>query len=73
MVVMLRGGVFLQMVEFCQGSPLALTILGKSLCGKHPSVWRSTLLELSEDPPFLDSGSEILDHLGRTARLERIC
>ncbi|PKI78436.1 probable disease resistance protein At5g66900 [Punica granatum] len=55
-----------KMVELCDGSPLALTEVGKSLCGKHPSIWRSVLLELSEDPSLMDSGSNILDHLGRS-------
>ncbi|KAK4760897.1 hypothetical protein SAY87_005790 [Trapa incisa] len=54
-----------KIVELCNGSPLLLITVGKSLCGKHPSIWRSRLLEWSQDPPILDSEGEIPDHLGK--------
>ncbi|XP_031386965.1 probable disease resistance protein At5g66900 isoform X1 [Punica granatum] len=54
-----------EIVKRCKGSPLALTVVGKSLCGKHPKIWESTLLEWSEGS-FIDTNRAIFDCLQRS-------
>ncbi|OWM66230.1 hypothetical protein CDL15_Pgr013447 [Punica granatum] len=54
-----------EVVKHCKGSPLALTVLGKLLCGKHPKIWESTLLEWSEGS-IVDSNRAIFDCLQRS-------
>ncbi|CAH1421034.1 unnamed protein product [Lactuca virosa] len=38
-----------KMVKYCKGFPLALTVIGASLCGQNVVKWRSTLKKWSED------------------------
>ncbi|KAK4778278.1 hypothetical protein SAY87_018465 [Trapa incisa] len=54
-----------EIIKRCKGSPLALSVVGKSLCGKHPKVWESKLLDWSEDH-FVDSNKAIFDCLRRS-------
>lgn len=50
----------------CKGSPLALTVIGKSLSGKPPSIWESNLLKWSEGLSIVESNSDILDCFQRS-------
>ncbi|CAI9283004.1 unnamed protein product [Lactuca saligna] len=38
-----------KMVKYCKGFPLALTVIGASLCGQNVVKWRSTLKKWSEE------------------------
>ena len=39
----------MQIVRGCGGLPIALKVIGGSLCGKHVAVWQSTLMRWSDD------------------------
>ncbi|KAI3704677.1 hypothetical protein L1987_74904 [Smallanthus sonchifolius] len=49
-----------EMVEFCKGNPLALTVVGASLCGEPEVIWRSTLKKWSEGQSILESHEQLL-------------
>uniref|UniRef100_A0A6N2KV02 NB-ARC domain-containing protein n=1 Tax=Salix viminalis TaxID=40686 RepID=A0A6N2KV02_SALVM len=36
-----------KIVEACKGNPLALTVVGRSLCGKPKVIWENTVMKLS--------------------------
>ncbi|XP_071710777.1 probable disease resistance protein At5g66910 [Rutidosis leptorrhynchoides] len=49
-----------KMVKCCKGFPLALTVIGASLCGQGVVKWRSTLKKWSEGQSIFDSNSRLL-------------
>ncbi|XP_034697176.1 probable disease resistance protein At5g66900 [Vitis riparia] len=52
-----------EIVKRCGGFPLALQVVGRSLCGLPVEIWESTLLEWSEGQSILESGEGLLDCL----------
>lgn len=53
----------MQVVRRCKGSPLALTVVGKSLCGWGESAWKKKLNDWSNGTSLIgcdESESEIL-------------
>lgn len=49
-----------KMVKCCKGFPLALTVIGASLCGQSVVKWRTTLKKWSEGQSIFDSSSRLL-------------
>ncbi|XP_059456169.1 probable disease resistance protein At5g66900 [Corylus avellana] len=49
-----------KIVKGCRGFPLALKVIGRSLCGKSEMVWRSRVMEWSNDHSIFASSSELL-------------
>jgi hypothetical protein len=48
----------LQILKFCGGFPLALKVIGRSLCGKPEAVWQGRIMEWSNnDHSFLASST----------------
>ncbi|CAI0554165.1 unnamed protein product [Linum tenue] len=45
-----------QIVKECKGFPLALTVVGRSLCGEPIEVWRTRAMALSEAGPVMEGG-----------------
>ncbi|GLJ30695.1 hypothetical protein SUGI_0608150 [Cryptomeria japonica] len=43
-----------QVIEECKGLPLALKVIGSSLCDKPPAVWRDAINRLSQAEPISD-------------------
>lgn len=43
-----------QVIEECKGLPLALKVIGSSLCDKPPAVWRDARNRLSQAEPISD-------------------
>ncbi|KAJ6378636.1 hypothetical protein OIU78_028793 [Salix suchowensis] len=39
--------ILVKIVEACKGNPLALTVVGRSLCGKPKVIWENTVMKLS--------------------------
>ncbi|KAJ9691626.1 hypothetical protein PVL29_013733 [Vitis rotundifolia] len=52
-----------EIVKRCGGFPLALQVVGRSLCGLPVEIWKSRLLEWSEGQSILESGEGLLDCL----------
>ncbi|KAH7851938.1 hypothetical protein Vadar_018536 [Vaccinium darrowii] len=54
-----------KIVRGCGGFPLALEVVGRSLCGKPKEIWKRTLKEWSQGESIFSSKSnkEILTHL----------
>ncbi|XP_059623799.1 probable disease resistance protein At5g66900 [Cornus florida] len=53
-----------KIVRGCRGFPLALTVVGGSLCGQPEVIWRRTLNQWSEEgKSIFDSSSDLLIHL----------
>jgi hypothetical protein len=50
----------LQIVERCKGFPLAITVVGRSLCGKPVEIWQKRVIEWSKGYLFLDSETDVL-------------
>lgn len=50
----------LQIVRGCSGSPLALNLIGRSLCGQPPVVWQSRANELSKGHSIFESNEDLL-------------
>lgn len=48
------------MVTFCKGLPLALTVVGASLCGQPAVRWKITLKKWSDGQSFFKSNSSLL-------------
>nr|XP_023885964.1 probable disease resistance protein At5g66900 [Quercus suber] len=54
----------MQIVRGCGGLPIALKVIGGSLCGQPVAVWRSTLMTWSDDGhSIFKSDQDVLDHL----------
>ena len=57
----------MRIVRRCKGSPLALTVIGKSLCGRGKNIWESRLHKLSNNGALnLDRDREILICLSKS-------
>uniref|UniRef100_A0A5B7C9B9 RPW8 domain-containing protein n=1 Tax=Davidia involucrata TaxID=16924 RepID=A0A5B7C9B9_DAVIN len=52
-----------EIVKGCRGFPLALTVVGRSLCGQPEVAWISTLKQWSEGQSIFDSNSDLLIRL----------
>ncbi|KAK9924479.1 hypothetical protein M0R45_032845 [Rubus argutus] len=46
--------------ERCKGFPLAITVVGRSLCGKPVEIWQKRVIEWSKGYLFLDSETDLL-------------
>ena len=53
----------LQIVRGCRGSPLALTVSGRSLSRQHQVVWHNRAKELSRGRSILHYNDDVLDCL----------
>lgn len=49
-----------KVVKYCKGFPLALTVIGASLCGQSVVKWRTTLKKWSEGQSIFQSNSQLL-------------
>ncbi|BFG38945.1 hypothetical protein CerSpe_252190 [Prunus speciosa] len=49
-----------QIVEHCKGFPLAIKVLGRSLCGKPIEIWKKRVIEWSRGSTVHDSEAELL-------------
>ena len=49
-----------QIVERCRGFPLAITVVGRSLCGQPIEIWQKRVMEWSRGSSVLDSESDLL-------------
>lgn len=47
-------------MKFCKGLPLALTVVGASLCGQSVLKWKIALKKLTDGQSILQSNSSIL-------------
>ena len=56
-------GTELQMVKYCRGFPLVISVVGKSLCRKSAAEWRKRLRECSKAVSILSDYDKILDCL----------
>ncbi|XP_048431278.1 probable disease resistance protein At5g66900 isoform X2 [Pyrus x bretschneideri] len=55
-----------KIVERCKGFPLAITVVGRSLCGEPIEIWKKRELEWSKGFSILDSETELLLCLERS-------
>lgn len=53
----------MQIVKRCKGFPLALQVIGGSLCEQPVEIWKSRLMELSKGQSIFDSEKSIFDCL----------
>ena len=53
----------MQVVKFCGGFPLALQVIGQSLCGEPAVTWRKRVKDWSSGDLILDYDSELLNRL----------
>ncbi|KAI9165155.1 hypothetical protein LWI28_008759 [Acer negundo] len=49
-----------KILRVCKGSPLALTVVGKFLCGEPAAVWQSKVKEWDRGESIFISGTELL-------------
>ncbi|KAK0605956.1 hypothetical protein LWI29_032592 [Acer saccharum] len=49
-----------KILRVCKGSPLALTVVGRLLCGEPAAVWQSTVKEWDQGKSIFISGTELL-------------
>ncbi|KAK8519031.1 hypothetical protein V6N12_012264 [Hibiscus sabdariffa] len=52
-----------KVLESCKGLPLALTVVGKSLCGQPVALWRKQAKQHSKGQSILHSNADILAYL----------
>ncbi|CAK7339412.1 unnamed protein product [Dovyalis caffra] len=52
-----------KIVKACKGNPLALTVVGRSLCGQPAVVWQNTVMELSKGGSIVESNATLRDCL----------
>ncbi|XP_024182551.1 probable disease resistance protein At5g66900 [Rosa chinensis] len=55
-----------KIVERCMGFPLAITVVGRSLCGQPIEIWQKRVLEWSRGCSVLESEHDLLDCLQRS-------
>ncbi|KAM7250581.1 hypothetical protein ACFE04_022464 [Oxalis oulophora] len=55
-----------KIVKCCKGLPLALKVVGGSLNGQPPSIWKAKEIEYSEGVTVLESNVEVLDCMKKT-------
>ncbi|XP_062002458.1 probable disease resistance protein At5g66900 isoform X2 [Rosa rugosa] len=55
-----------KIVERCMGFPLAITVVGRSLCGQPIEIWQKRVLEWSRGCSVLESEHDLLDCLKRS-------
>ncbi|KAG6729341.1 hypothetical protein I3842_01G023500 [Carya illinoinensis] len=55
-----------KILKFCGGFPLAIKVIGRSLCGQPVEVWRSKAVKWSTDHSILGSNSDLLNCLGKS-------
>ncbi|XP_068343216.1 probable disease resistance protein At5g66900 isoform X2 [Pyrus communis] len=55
-----------KIVERCKGFPLAITVVGRSLCGEPIEIWQKRVIEWSKGFSILDSETELLLCLERS-------
>ncbi|XP_070670231.1 probable disease resistance protein At5g66910 [Malus domestica] len=55
-----------KIVERCKGFPLAITVVGRSLCGEPIEIWQKRVLQWSKGFSILDSETELLFCLERS-------
>jgi hypothetical protein len=60
------GGLHLQILKVCGGFPLALEVIGGSLCGQSAEVWHSRVKKWTSDRSILDSDRDLLDCLQKS-------
>ncbi|GJV58750.1 probable disease resistance protein [Tanacetum coccineum] len=53
-----------KMVKRCKGVPLALTVVGASLCGQGALKWRTTLRKWSDGQSIFDTNKSLYHSLG---------
>ncbi|KAK9902421.1 hypothetical protein M0R45_001660 [Rubus argutus] len=49
-----------EILKHCKGLPLAIVVVGRSLCGKPIEIWQETLLKWSRGSSLLDSETDLL-------------
>ncbi|PRQ44555.1 putative powdery mildew resistance protein, RPW8 [Rosa chinensis] len=52
-----------KIVERCMRFPLAITVVGRSLCGQPIEIWQKRVLEWSRGSSVLESEHDLLDYL----------
>ncbi|CAK7339416.1 unnamed protein product [Dovyalis caffra] len=58
-----------EIVNACRGNPLALTVVGRSLCEQPVAVWHDTFLELSKQGPVVEYNSALRNCLQQSLKL----
>lgn len=56
----------MQILKFCGGLPLAIKVIGRSLCGQSAEVWRSKAMKWSTGHSILGSNSDLLKCLEKS-------
>lgn len=56
----LFGKIVVQVVEHCKGFPLAITVVGRSLCGQPIEIWQKRVIEWTKGSSILDSDPDLL-------------
>ncbi|XP_062002410.1 probable disease resistance protein At5g66900 isoform X4 [Rosa rugosa] len=49
-----------QVIKHCKGFPLAITVVGRSLCGQPIEIWQKRLIEWTKGSSILDSDHDLL-------------
>ncbi|KAL6227304.1 hypothetical protein ACLB2K_001263 [Fragaria x ananassa] len=49
-----------KIVEHCKGFPLAITVIGRSLCGQPLEIWQKRVIEWTKGSSILDSDHHLL-------------
>ncbi|XP_004288076.1 PREDICTED: probable disease resistance protein At5g66900-like [Fragaria vesca subsp. vesca] len=49
-----------QVLKHCKGFPLAITVVGRSLCGQPIEIWQKRLIEWSKGSSILNSDHDLL-------------
>ncbi|KAG2724543.1 hypothetical protein I3760_01G022800 [Carya illinoinensis] len=55
-----------KILKFCGGFPLAIKVIGRSLCGQSVEVWRSNAMKWSTGHSILSSNSDLLNCLEKS-------
>lgn len=54
------GKIDVQVLKHCKGFPLAITVVGRSLCGQPIEIWQKRLIEWSKGSSILNSDHDLL-------------